>query len=453
MKDLLKLVAVLLALFALAVALFHKKVTVAEERGQNRLEIYYMYNEGEAQEVWIEGAVERFREFHPELEVDVVYAGREVLGKVRPRFIIGNPPDLVNQGGDILRTLAIDGLLEPLDDALETEAFNGGIAWKDIFIDGLVDVQRLAGRVYQVPVGLWSSVIFYDKTMFERFGLEPPETWSEFLEVCRVLKENGIEPIASDGTEVGYNVSWYTAMIMRTTDPKHVREVILGAPGTSWTEKSFVDAAKLVRELYDKEYIMKGYEGSGWPSAQNRWAQGECGMLYCGTWIPKEMAEDLPETFRMGLFRFPVVEGYPDAGSMAQDIGGECFGVSRGAKNKKMAIEFLKFITRREEFQYHDKMETAPATKGAAMPESLKDLEELLLPPYVLVTGTSGSGNDIRDEWYRQVARDLWSDLWLGRVDPEEMGKLMDQRQERFQEWLKRKGFGPLLVVKGEADE
>ena len=85
---------------------------------------------------------------------------------------------------------------------------------------------------------------------------------------------------------------------------------------------------------------------------------------------------------------------------------------------------------------------------GSGMPASLAKLEKLLSPPYKLVTGTAGTGNDIRDEWYRQVARDLWSELWLGRVEPEEMGRLMDEKQARYQKWLEKKGEGPLLKVK-----
>lgn len=447
-KNSAKLITFILILFGVAVALFHRPQDSEVGKSENSLEIYYMLNESEPQAKWLEDAAERFEKLHPGLEVEIVYAGREVLGKVRPRFLIGNPPDLVNQGTDILRTLAIAGLLEPLDEALAGPAYDSDIPWKDTFIDGLVDVQRLQGKVYQVPTGLWSSVVFYDKAMFRRFSLEEPATWDEFLDVCRVLQENGIEPIASDGTEPGYNVMWYTAMLMRAADPAHTRRVILGEPGTSWQEEPFVEVARLVRQLRDEGYIMEGYEGSKWPSAQNRWAQGESAMLYCGTWIPKEMAKDLEADFEMGMFRFPILEEFPEGAAMGQEIGGEAWGVPRQSKNKKLAVEFLRYITRLEEARLLVELDVAPATKGAGMPASLESLTEILSPPHVLMTGTGGSGNDIRDEWYRQVAKDLWSDLWLGRVEPEEMCRRMDEAQEQYEAWLERKGEGGLVQIR-----
>jgi len=428
LKGLLKTIAVLAVLFALAVLVFHEKRGAASQRREDRLEIYYMYNEGEPQAAWLEDAVGRFKELHPGLEVDVIFAGREVLGKIRPRIIIENPPDLVNQGGDILRVLMEDGVLEPWNEALDGPAWDADKPWRDTFIPGLLDLYTFDGKTYMIPVGLFCSVFFYDKNQFERFDLEPPRTWREFLAVCRVFKENGIEPIAADGTEPGYNVMWMAAMITRTSSVEHFAETALGEPGTSWTEDVYVQAARLVRQLTDRGYVMKGYAGSKWPSAQMRWAQGECALLYNGTWIPKEMAEKLPEGFRMGMFRFPIVEGYPDADGMAQEIGAECYAIPAGAANKKMAVEFVRYITRLEECRNYIDMDIAPAIVGAGMPESLEGLDKLLMPPYKLIRGLAG----IMPNWYRSVARDYWSDFFLGKYTPEEVCRLMEQEQQRY---------------------
>jgi len=439
LKGLLKTVAVLAVLFTIAVLLFHEKRGEAGDGHENRLEIYYMYNEGEPQAAWLEDAVERFKGLHPGLEVDLIFAGREVLGKIRPRIIIENPPDLVNQGGDILRVLMQDGVLEPWNEALEGPAFDRDMPWEKAFIPGLLDLYTFDGKTYMIPVGLFCSVFFYDRNQFERFDLEPPKTWREFLAVCEVFKENGIEPIAADGTEPGYNVMWTAALITRTTTVRHFADTARGGPGTSWTEDAYVDAAGLVRQLRDRGYVMKGYQGSKWPSAQMRWAQGECALLYNGTWIPKEMAEKLPEGFRMGMFRFPIVEGYPGSDGMTQEIGAECYAIPTGARNKKMAVAFVKYITRLEECRNYVDMDIAPAILGAGMPESLEGLDELLAPPYRLTKGLAG----IMPNWYRAVARDYWSDFFLGHYTPEEVCRLMEAEQKRYYERLEALGRKP----------
>ncbi len=49
------------------------------------------------------------------------------------------------------------------------------------------------GKVYGVPAGFASGagVILYNRDTYEKYGLEVPHTWADFLKNCDVLKENG----------------------------------------------------------------------------------------------------------------------------------------------------------------------------------------------------------------------------------------------------------------------
>jgi hypothetical protein len=70
------------------------------------------------------------------------------------------------------------------------------------------------------------------------------------------------------------------------------------------------------------------------------------------------------------------------------------------------------------------------------MPASLKGLEEMLSPPHTLAKSLSGITSDL-SEWYRNVARNYWSDLFLGSIDPEDMCKQLEEAQKRFYERMK----------------
>ena len=42
--------------------------------------------------------------------------------------------------------------------------------------------------------------VFYNQDLFEEQGVEVPTTWTEFLDVCKALKDKGIQPLALDST-------------------------------------------------------------------------------------------------------------------------------------------------------------------------------------------------------------------------------------------------------------
>ena len=402
----------LIALVGAAVALLHDARTPAGPAAARSLVIYCMYNEGEPYQKYFDGAVDRFSRAMGGVDVEVVYAGREVMGKLRPRILIGNPPDLVNQGGGLFMPLLRDDLIEPLDAELDTPSWGGGERWRDTFLPGIIDVDVFRGRHYLVPTGLGTSVWFYNITQFEKLGIQPPDTWSQFLHVCEVLKSAGIEPIASDGTIPGYNAGHVLAILMRLTTYERFLATATNEPGTSWTEDRYLEAARLIAELKEKGYIMQGYEGSMWPSAQMQWVQGKCGMIYTGTWLPVEIREAMPPGFRIGVFRFPRVEGYEDSDYMVQEIGTGVFAIPRGARNRETAVEFLKFVTSVEEMRAQTALENISSVRGVEMPESLKGVDKFFLPPYRLTTTAIMLD---APEWYRIVARDRLSDLWLGR--------------------------------------
>ena len=63
------------------------------------------------------------------------------------------------------------------------------------------------GRLVAVPQEVVAYGLFINKDMFDRYELELPETPEEFLECCRVFKENGIE------TPVGANRWWLETFV------------------------------------------------------------------------------------------------------------------------------------------------------------------------------------------------------------------------------------------------
>ena len=78
--------------------------------------------------------------------------------------------------------------------------------------DNLREVVKTAntvdGKLVAIPQEVVVNGLFINKDMFDKYELELPETPEEFLECCRVFKENGIE------TPVGANRWWLESFVL-----------------------------------------------------------------------------------------------------------------------------------------------------------------------------------------------------------------------------------------------
>ena len=61
----------------------------------------------------------------------------------------------------------------------------------DVF-EGLWEYGRYNGQICQIPYGISTNTMFYNKELAEAAGLNleenAPKTWADFLEVCKTLK-------------------------------------------------------------------------------------------------------------------------------------------------------------------------------------------------------------------------------------------------------------------------
>lgn len=54
---------------------------------------------------------------------------------------------------------------------------------------------RIEGEIYALPFYSTSYGIVYNQVLFKKYGLSVPNTYKEFLEVCKVLKQNQVAPL------------------------------------------------------------------------------------------------------------------------------------------------------------------------------------------------------------------------------------------------------------------
>lgn len=106
--------------------------------------------------------------------------------------------DLYLLNPDVIKTLGEEGKLADLS----------GLASAENLRDVVKTANVVNGKLVAIPQEVVAYGLFINKDMFDEYGLSLPETPEEFLECCRVFKENGIE------TPVGANRWWLETFVL-----------------------------------------------------------------------------------------------------------------------------------------------------------------------------------------------------------------------------------------------
>lgn len=109
-----------------------------------------------------------------------------------------NMDDLYLLNPDVIKTLGEEGLLMDLS----------GLACAENLRDVVKTANTIDGKLVAIPQEVVAYGLFINKDLFDQYHLELPETPEDFLECCRVFKENGIE------TPVGANRWWLETFVL-----------------------------------------------------------------------------------------------------------------------------------------------------------------------------------------------------------------------------------------------
>lgn len=393
----------------------------AEE--QPVLEYASLYTEGESYAKWFKEMGEKF-EAETGIKVEFTFAGRDVITKMRSRILAGDPPDIIDQKMTELSAALLQDeiLLEPIDDFFyETPGPEGQDTMMDIFFEDSLKIWEKEGHLYFYPYKVNTGGFFYNKVMFQNLGLEVPQTWDEFLNVCEVLKANGIAPLAQDGNINFYNAFYFYWLSARELGSGAFQAAASDPTGEMWDDPAFLKVAQMVYDLSPagKDYFKEGFEGSVWPAGQVDWALGGAAMIVNGTWVIVETQSETADDFEYGFFPFPTIDG--GAGQIddveISYIGG---AIPKGAKHPELAKQFFAFCARAENVQaYCDITVSVPGRRDVEYPEVLSDVKEMMESSTVYHTDYDGTLEN-NAEWLANVFYSLDNQLVFGEITPED---------------------------------
>ena len=206
------------------------------------------------------------------------------------------------------------------------------------------------GKIYGVGAVESTSGIIYNKEIFERCHLQIPQTYQEFLDVCKVLKKRGIIPIGVGGSDLWHMEYWVNHFFRTDVLSQNENWLQDCSAGTvSWTDASSIKMLTDLKGLFDAGYVNADWQTTGDGNLPYKMAEGEIAMMYTGPWTSFAIYK-LNADMDLGWFYVPDENGTTYAGDNLDTFWSVTKECEEDAQRYEAAMTFLKYFYSEENY-------------------------------------------------------------------------------------------------------
>ncbi|MGW6484486.1 N-acetylglucosamine/diacetylchitobiose ABC transporter substrate-binding protein [Streptomyces sp. NPDC055059] len=293
----------------------------------------------------------------------------DIAPELQPRFVGGNPPDLIdNSGEDQIGFLSILDQLEELDDLFEANTYEGkkiaDIVYPGVKAPGTFKDKFVALNYVMTVYGVW-----YSKTLFEENSWTPPKTWDEALDLGQKAKKKG-KYLFVHGKEAA---TYYRTLLIDSAIKEGGDEVRLALENLEkgcWSHPAIQGVIKVMETMVKQKMFVPGGSGTQFQKAQAIWSNDQKALLYpSGGWIENEMKKATKADFQMTGFPSMTLTDKPKMPyESLRAAAGEPFIVPKQGKNPAGGKEVLRAMLSEKAAANFSKTKLAPTIVKGTVP-------------------------------------------------------------------------------------
>jgi raffinose/stachyose/melibiose transport system substrate-binding protein len=235
--------------------------------------------------------VDSFNEAHPDIRLEVTFP--ENPDAVRTAIQAGQGPDIFATAGPAVTLEFADaGHVLPLND------YAAKYGWDEELLPAFYEAGLEEGTLYSLPIQYEAlGTIYYNKTVFDQYGWQPPTTREELESLCQAAVDAGLLCFTDGSLENIYeNQYWVGGAFMSYAGADKVYEALTGQ--RRWDDPLFTESVRMMKDWMDKGWINDGPDGYfsvDYDTIFTLLAEGAGIMVNHGTWaftsVPPAFAE------------------------------------------------------------------------------------------------------------------------------------------------------------------
>ncbi|RKN14363.1 extracellular solute-binding protein [Micromonospora musae] len=308
------------------------------------LKLWHYESENSAMGIAWDRAIQIFKDEHPGVEVQFERKAFEQIQQNAGMIINSSEgPDLMeyNKGNATAGLLSSQGLLTDLSE----EATKRG--WDKELSPSLQTTARYSdkgvmgsGNWYGVPNYGEYVMVYFNKDLFDKYGIKVPTTYDEMTAAMDTFVGKGVTPLAEAGAEYPAGQLFYQLALAKA-DRKFVDDYQLYKNPVDFKADPLKYGAETFAEWVNKGYVAKDSASLKAEDMGTAFISGKAPMIVSGSWWYGRFKDEIK--FNWDSFLFPGNKFH--AGS-----SGNLWVVPTNSKAKSLAYDFVD-ITLRPEIQ------------------------------------------------------------------------------------------------------
>src|ERR1044071_776943 len=273
--------------------------------------------------------------------------------KVRVGAQTGSLPDIFGVLGEArdLASFIEAGHVENLDSYLG----EGKDSWRSRFYNEALltasfrpdNAFKIPAGTYGIPMDVTTIPMIYNKKLFEKAGLDPnkpPQTWDEFIAAGKKLKASGVSGFVSGWQETWLIYSLFTDLAFNVMGESKVMDTFRGK--VPYTDPQWIQVLSAFEMLQKAGFADPSLVTMGNKIAEQTFASQRSGMTFNGSWAVN-VYSGMNQELDYAPFLPPAVN--PKNPRHAWGGAGTVFSVNAKSPNKQKAVEFLKWLSAKEQ--------------------------------------------------------------------------------------------------------
>ncbi len=244
----------------------------------------------------------------------------------------GNPPDiaLIPQPG-LIQQFVDKGAVQPLpQEVSDTVAANYGQAW--------IDLGTFSGKLY----GVWfkaanKSTMWYRPDVFDQAGIEPPQTWDDFITSLGTLRDSGATPLSVGGGDGWTLTDWFENVYLSSAGPDMYDQ--LTNHEIKWTDPTVKKALQMLAEAWQSKYIAPNALQTAFPDSVTQvFGTKKAAQVYEGDFV----AGVISDSTKAKVGTDAKFYAFPQAGDTVGVVGGGDAAVM--FKDSPAAVALMQYL-------------------------------------------------------------------------------------------------------------